>query len=468
MIQNKKEKKINHPFWGLIIMVILTAIATWIIPAGEYNRIVSDTGRTIVDPDSYHLVAKNPAGIADFFKSFHYGYLKASGVMAVVTFIGGAFGVLKGLGILDAVVKKLTQKMANKSFIVLAGVIMTAIAIHHSFTGMRELDVVFVALIIPVCLKMGYDSMTGVAVVFLGSLAGFGAALANPFFTGIAHQIAELEMYSGMWYRGIVLIFLLVSGLIYLSYYANKVKKHPEKSITFDIEEANKKRFILEKTEEKVEELSTRKKLGGLTFLAIFIYMVYGCMKLKFGYAQLSGCFVAMTFLTGLVSGISLNETCYLMTDGIKDILIAVLIIFFARSILVIMENAKIVDTVIHFLSQFVVGTSSTISAMVLFILQCFINFFIPSGSGQAVITMPIVTPLADLGNVTRQTAVLASQLGDGITNYLYPTNGTLMAALAVGGLTYTHWFKFIWRMFILWIIGCMVFVGLAQIIQLA
>lgn len=468
MFKSKKEKKINHPFWGLIIMVILTVIATWILPAGEYNRIVSDTGRTIVDPDSYHLVSKNPAGIADFFKSFHYGYLKASGVMAVVTFIGGAFGVLKGLGILDAVVKKLTQKMANKSFIMLSGVIMTTIAIHHSFTGMRELDVVFVALIIPVCLKMGYDSMTGVAVVFLGSLAGFAAALANPFFTGIAHQIAELEMYSGMWYRGIVLVFLLISGLIYLSYYAHKVKKYPEKSITYDIEAVNKQRFLSEETEEKVEELSTRKKLGGVTFLVIFIYMVYGCMKLKFGYAQLSGCFVAMTFLTGLVSGISLNETCYLMTDGIKDILIAVLIIFFARSILVIMENAKIVDTVIHFLSQFVVGTSSTISAMVLFILQCFINFFIPSGSGQAVITMPIVTPLADLGNVTRQTACLASQLGDGITNYLYPTNGTLMAALAVGGLTYTHWFKFIWKMFIVWTVGCTLMVGLAQIIQLA
>ena len=451
-------------------MVILTVIATWLVPAGEYNRVVSATGRTVVDPDSYHLVAKNPAGIADFFQSFYYGYLKAAGVMAVVTFIGGAFGVLKGLGILDAAIKSLTKKMEHQKFIVLAGVIMTTIAIHHSFTGMRELDVVFVALIVPICLKMGYDTMTGVGIVFLGSLAGFSAALANPFFTGIAHQIAELKMYSGMWYRGIVLIFLLVTGLIYLSYYANKVKKNPQSSMTLDIEKANKERFLSgeEHLEESGEKLSFRKKLGGLTFLGIFIFMVYGCMELKFGYAQLSGCFIAMTFLTGLVSGISLNETCYLMTDGMKEILIAVLIIFFARSILVIMENAKIVDTAIQFLSQFVIGTSSTVSAVVLFLLQCGINFFIPSGSGQAVITMPIITPLADLGHITRQTACLASQLGDGITNYLYPTNGTLMAALAVAGLSYTHWLRFIWKMFIIWVGGICVLVAIAQIIQLA
>lgn len=464
----KKEKKINHPFWGLIIMVVLTVIATWVLPAGEYTRVVTESGRTIVEPGSYHLVPKNPAGIKEFFESFYFGYLKAAGVMAVVTFIGGAFGVLKGLGILNAAVKTLTKAMSGKSFILLATVIMAAISMHHSFTGMRELDVVFVALLLPVCLKMGYDSMTAVAIVFLGSLAGFSAALANPFFTGIAHQIAELPMYSGMWYRFIVLLFLFITGLIYTTWYAKRVKADPSKSITLDIEAVNKARFIDENNNEEDKPLNTREKLAGFTFLGIFIFMVYGCIKLKFGFAQLGGCFMAMTIFTGLVAGLSLNEVCYLMTDGIREILIAILIIFFARSILVIMEDAKIIDTIINYLSKFVVGSSSTVSASVLFLLQCVINFFIPSGSGQAVITMPIITPLADMGGITRQVACLASQLGDGITNYLYPTNGTLMAALAVAGLTYTHWIKFIAKMFVLWIVGCSLLVAIAQIIQLA
>ncbi|MCI6153253.1 MAG: AbgT family transporter [Fusobacterium perfoetens] len=468
MEEKRKEKRINHPFWGLILMVVLTMVATWVLPAGEYNRIVNEAGKTVVDPNSYHLVPKNPAGIKEFFESFYHGYLKASGVMAVVTFIGGAFGVLKGIGILDAAVKSLTKKMENKSFILLAGTIMAAIAAHHSFTGMRELDVVFVALIVPICLKMGYDTMTGVAIVFLGSFAGFSAALANPFFTGIAHEIAQLRMYSGMWYRFIVLIFFFVTGLIFLVNYAKKVKEDPTKSACLDIEEANRKRFLEAEDNKEEKVLTTREKLAGFTFLGIFIFMVYGCMKLNFGFAQLGGCFFAMTLLTGFVAGRSLNDICYLMTDGIREVLVAILIIFFARSVLVIMEDAKIIDTVIHFLSRFVKGSNAAITSMILYILQCIINFFIPSGSGQAVITMPIVTPLADMGGITRQVVCLASQLGDGMTNYIYPTNGTLLAALSVAGLSFTHWFKFIIKIYVFWTVGAALLVALGQIINLA
>lgn len=468
--ENTKQTKklINHSFMGLIVMVALTAIATWFIPAGEFERTVNASGRTVVDPTSFRYIESNPAGIADFFNSFYYGFLRAAGVMAVVTFIGGAFGVLKGLGILNAGVKQLTKTMAGHSFTLFAATIMAAIAAHHSFTGMRELDVVFVALLIPVCLKMGYDTMTAVGVVFYGSLAGFSAALANPFFTGIAHEIAELPMYSGMWYRFIVLVFYFILGLIHISWYAKRVKLDSANSITADIEEENRLHFLATDSDTEDYVLTTRDKIAGFVFLGIFFYMVYGAVALKFGFAQLGGCFMAMALITGLVAGRSLNETCYMFAAGIKEIAVAIFIILFARAVLVIMEDAMIIDTVINFLSQFVVGANSTISATILFFLQCIINFFIPSGSGQAVITMPIITPLADFGGITRQTAVLASQLGDGLTNYVYPTNGTLLAALAVGGCTYMHWFKFVAKVMVVMIIGSAVFVAIGQMIGLA
>ncbi len=466
-VSNSSKKLINHAYLGLIIMVALAVLATWFVPAGEYQRVVNESGRTVVDPSSFNFIDKNPAGIADFFMSFYFGFIRAAGVMAVVSFIGGAFGVLKGLGILDAAVSGLTKKMANYSFTLFAAVIMFAIAFNHAFTGMRELDVVFVALVIPICLKMGYDTMTGIAIVFYGSLAGFTAALANPFFTGIAHEIAELPLYSAMWYRLIVLVFLYVVGLIHISWYAKRVKNDPSLSITKDIEEMSRMRFLASDNGNGGTSLTKRDIIAGIVFLLIFFYMIYGTIYLKFGFAQLGGCFMAMALMTGVTAGRSLNETCYLFADGIKEINVAIYIILFARALLVIMEDARIIDTIIHFLAQFVVGANSVVSASILYFVQCVINFFIPSGSGQAVITMPIIVPLADLGNITRQTAALASQLGDGLTNYIYPTNGALMAALATGGLTYKHWFNFVNKVMLIMIVGCAIFVAIAQVINL-
>lgn len=468
-VKQASQKLGKHPFWGLILMVFLTVFLTWVIPAGEYTRVIDPiTGRTIVDPDSFTFIASNPAGIGDLFMSFYEGFINSASVMAVVSFVGGAFGVLNGLGILNAAVTGLTRKLDGKPFWLLAGTVMVAVALNHSFTGFRELDVIFVALMIPICLKMGYDTMTGAGVVLIGSAVGFTCAMANPFFTGIAHDLAELPMYSAMWYRGLMTAVLLVFGLIYVNAYAKKVKADPSRSISRDIEESSRAKFLTADQGEELPPLTTREKLAGLSFMAIFAYMIYGCVSLGFGFAEIGGCFFAMAIVTGIVAGKSLNETCYLFTQGILDILVAIYIILFARAILVLMENAGIMDTVVYYMSQFVAGGSGTISAILMFFFQCFINFFVPSGSGQAVITMPIITPLADIGGVTRQVACLASQLGDGITNYIYPTNGGLLAALSVAGLSYGHWAKFAWKIILFFIVLCVAAVAIAQMIGLS
>lgn len=453
------EKEVNHPFLSLVIMVIIAAVASYFIPAGQFERVVLD-GRTVIDPDSYSRLASNPTTLMSFFESFFKGFKSAAGVMGVVLFVGGAFGIIKRMGILDAAVYTLTSKLKKQGLYVIAPVIMVAIFFNVTFTGMRELDVIFISLMIPICIKLGYDAITALGVVLLASCAGFAAALANPFFTGIAHTIAELPLYSGMWYRFICGMLMLLTGAIFVLRYANKVKADPTKSLLhgtgyhYDVN--------LE-----VKTLNTREKLAGFSFLVIFGYMIFGTLTQGFGFTEIAGCFMAMAIIPGLVGGLSPNKICDYWTKGCNDVLVAVLIIFFARSVLTIMEEAHIVDSIIYYLAQIISGSSQLVAAAGIYLSQAAINLFIPSGSGQAVITMPIIIPLADVGDVTRQVAALASQLGDGISNYIYPTNGGLLAVLAIAKVPYTKWVRFFLPLFLFWSVGALIAVVIAQLIQL-
>ncbi len=460
-IQSKSpvEKEVNHPFFSLVMMVIIAAIATYLIPAGEFERVVFE-GRTIINPESYTPVASNPTTLRSFFEAFFEGFKSASGVMGVVLFVGGAFGVLKRMHILDSAVFTLTDRLKNRGIVVIAPVIMLAIALNVTFTGMRELDVIFITLMIPICIKLGYDSMTALAIVLVSSCAGFATALANPFFTGIAHTIAELPLYSGMWYRLICAIFMLSTGIFYVLRYADMVKADPTRSLMHGT-------VYQHDGDMQVRALTTREKWAGISFLVLFAYMIFGTLQLGFGFTEIAGTFMAMAIIPGLIGGLSPNKICDYWTKGCGDVLVAVLIIFFARSVLTIMEDAKIVDSIIYYLSHLVSGSSDLLAAGAIYVTQGIINLFIPSGSGQAVITMPIIIPLADIGNVTRQVAALASQLGDGISNYIYPTNGGLLAVLALAKIPYMKWVRFFLPLFIFWSAAALIAVVIAQYIQL-
>jgi uncharacterized ion transporter superfamily protein YfcC len=467
-VEMPKEEGLSHPFMALVIMVMLVAIATHFVPAGEFERVMVN-GRSVVDPSTFKLVESNPTSIAGFFQSFYLGFKKATGIMGLVFFIGGAFGVLKGIGLLNIAVRTITDKVKHKGIILIAPICMIAILLNSGFTGMRELDVIFITLLIPVCLSLGYDTMTALGVVLLGSAAGFAPAMANPFFTGIAHKIAELPIYSAMGYRGMITLFMFVTGVAYVVWYGNKVKKDPNNSVLKDLGSEIEKRNLYASGDGLGEsvKMTGRMMAAGIVFLGLFAFMVYGTLKLGYGFTQMSGIFVAMTILSGLIAGLNPNKICDYWANGCSEVLVAVLIIFFARSILVLLEDAKIIDTIIHWMSGFIIGSSSTISAVVVYILQNIINFIIPSGSGQAVITMPIIIPLADMGGITRQVACLASQLGDGLTNYIYPTNGTLMAVLALAKVPWSKWYKWFIPLFIFWSIANGIFVAVAQMIGL-
>ena len=460
-MESKKERNmVLHPFTLLLIILAITTVVANFIPSGVYERIAFD-GRTIVDPESFEVVTKANVGITTFFLSFYNGFRNAASLMAMIFFAGGAFGVANGIGLLETSLKVVADKLKDTSFYIIAFVLMAVIGVQVAFTSMWELAVVLIPMIVPLILSLGYDVVTGASIVMLASCAGFGAALTNPLFTAIAHKIAELPIYSGLWYRAISFVIILLTCYIYLMVYASKIKKDPTKSVMYGVETKYKP------YEGEVPKFTGGQIRAGIVFILMYGFLIYGTINLGFDFQEIAATFVAIAFFVGLAYGLGINTICEYFGEGMKDLFYAGMVMFFARSILYVMEEALIIDTIINALAGIVVGHSPIITAVLLLVMQTIINFFIPSGSGQATITVPIVVPLADMGGVTRQVACLASQFGDGFSNFMYPTNGSLIAILSVAEIPYNRWAKFFFPLFIIIYAICAALVSVGTIIKL-
>ena len=439
----EKERQINHPFLALMIILIVVTIVANFIPSGEFVREVVD-GRTVVDPDSFRLIDNRFTSVQMFFLSFYYGFIQTAGLMAMLFFVGVGFGVINKFRLLEASVSVVAKKAASVPFGVTAIILMVLFGLLSAFTGLYDLALVFIPIVVPLVMALGYDYMTGVAIVMLGKCVGFVAAFTNPWFTAIAHEIAELPIYSGMGYRIFCFVVLMVPSFIYLMKYATKVKKDPSLAALKDVD------LPYGKMDNQEINFTPAMIRAGIIALLCFAFMLYGTVAMQFGFAELTACFAAMGLLSALAYGAKLNDICQMMSEGMKTMFMAAMVMIFARSVLYVMTEVQIIDTVIYFLSRFIRGTSPSVGAVFIFIMQSIINFFIPSGSGQAMVTMPMVVPLADIGEINRQVAVLASQFGDGISNFLWPTVGTLIAILASCGVPWGKWAKWFLPMFVI------------------
>lgn len=455
----KRAGETTHPFLSLLVILILVGIFSNIIPSGQYERVIVD-GKTMVNPDSFHYIEQKAVGIDTFFLSFYYGFKNTAGLMALVFFVGAGFGVVNQIGLMETALKTLSKKMKNVRFEIVAFILMLLFGLQVAFTGMFDLCLVFIPIVVPLCLSLGYDVMTGAAIVMVASCVGAGAAFTNPFFTAIAHNIAELPLYSGMGYRILCFSVLLIMGYLFVMRYARKVKKQPELSVLADT------KLEYQALDHKEAPFTPPLIRAGLVFVGSFVFLIYGTVKLEFGFPEMSATFAAMGLLSGLAYGASLNKICDMFAQGMKNMFMAGMVMLFARSILYIMEYASIIDTIIRFFSSFIVGHAPIVSAILIYVMQTIMNFLIPSGSGQAMVTMPMIIPLADMGGILRQVACLASQFGDGFSNFFWPTNGTLIAILMTAGIPYDKWVKFFLPFFIILTIMAGVFVGIAVMID--
>ncbi len=314
-------------------------------------------------------------------------------------------------------------------------------------------------------LVMGFDSMTACATALIGSQVGFTLALANPFTTIIGQKISGLPLMSGWGFRLILLIIYLAVAIWFVVRYAARVQKNPMSSSMYEIDLQTREE-LGSSADTEVKKMTARQKISGLVSIGLFVTMVYGVISWGWDMPEIGGIFVAIGIIGGIIAGLSGEEICRAFIDGCARVLEGALIIGVSRGIAVVMSNAQITDTIVHFFGTVLIGVPAYLSSVGMMVTQTIIEFFVSSGSGQAVATMPIMAPLADIIGVTRQTAVLALQLGDGLTNIFYPVSGYFIATIGLAKVPYEKWVKFFFPLLLIeWAlsIGAMI---VAQAIQ--
>ncbi|RSL32425.1 YfcC family protein [Salibacterium salarium] len=464
--ENNKKKKfeIPHIYVILFVFIVMAAIATYFVPAGTFDEVSGPDGRTAIDPDSYQRVASDPTGVTDFMLAIPQGLVDAAEVVSFTFIIGGMFMVLRKTGIIEIAVDRLTRKFKNKSVAVIP-ILMILFAMVCSLIGTQELSLVYVPVILPLLIALNYDSMTAAGVALIATTAGFTTGVLNPINTGLGQQIAGIPVYTGIGLRGALFIIVIVTGIVWVVRYAKRVQNNPELSLTY--EEDHEKRKLYHSTEKTVKPtISSRQKIASVVTVVFFGILVYGVLNQGWFMMEMSGLFIVMGIVVGLIAGLNTTQICEGFNQGFRDVLVGAIIVGVARAVAVVMEEGQIMDTIVNGLGQTVGEIPALFSATGMFVVQLLFNFLVPSGSGQALVTMPIMAPLSDIIGVTRQTSVLAYQLGDGLGNILFPTSGYFMATLALAGVPWHKWVRFYFPLFLIWIAIAFVFLIIAQAIQ--
>lgn len=464
--RSKKPFEMPHIYVILFIFSAIAAVLTYIIPAGQYDRIPGPSGRITIDPNSFKVIESTPVGPVDFMLAIPKGLMEAGAVVFFTFIIGGMFMVLRRTGIIEVGVDKLTRKFANNSIVIIP-VLMTTFAIIATLIGTQELVLVYVPVILPLMIALRFDSMTAAGVALCATTAGFTAGVLNPITTGLGQQLAGLPIYSGIALRVFLFAAILLVGIFYVTRYALKVRNNPALSLMLGDDKEQEKRQRYQLADQSTQLIATpRQKWASLAALAFFITLVWGVLTQGWFMMEMAGLFIIMGITVGLIAGLKTADICEGFNEGFRDVLVGAMICGVARAVAVVLEDGQIMDTLVYGLGNLVGGFPSIFSAIGMFFAQLGFNFAIPSGSGQALVTMPIMAPLSDLVGVTRQTAVLAFQLGDGIGNILYPTSGYFMATLALAGVPWNKWVKFFLPLFIFWILIAMAFLIFAQMTQ--
>ncbi|MEZ3435292.1 MAG: AbgT family transporter [Lachnospiraceae bacterium] len=408
-MEKKKKFEVPHTMIIMFGCIVFVAILTYILPAGIYERMTNEAGTTIIDPNSYHVIDASPVSFFGLFASIAKGFSETASIIMMTFACSAAVMVLRRIEVIDAAIEFLAKKFENKGVLAIP-VLMLIFAMIDSFIGMSELCIIYLPIIMPLIFRLGFDSMTAMAVVSLGTVAGFTAALTNPYTTAISQKMCELPLYSGWEYRLLIFAVLVISGSLYVMRYAKKITANPEASPVYVEDQTTRLKYTSIKSE---HALGLRQKLSGFFAVGCFVFVIYGIIAFSWDIPEMSGMFLIMGVGAGIISGMKSKLT--------------------------------------------IIG---------MFLLITMLNFFVSSGSGKAVILMPILAPLADLCGITRQTAILAYQFGDGFTNKFWPTNGLTGACLGMAGISYGKWARFYLPVLGIWCVFGGIFLVVAQMIN--
>lgn len=472
---------VPHVFTLLTGVILFCCVLTWVIPSGEYERQTIQVGpleRNVIVPGSYEHVDKvrsaealfhadapegaaSPVGAQGFLSAIPRGMEAAADIIFFIFVVGGVFGILNRSGAIVAGIHHLLAKY-RESGPLLTILLMTVIAIGGSTLGMGEEFIPLIPLFLIVSKELGYDRIYGMALVFVAAETGFMAATTNPFTVNVAQGIAELPLNSLIVFRSVFLVTCLAVVLWYLLRYGARVKADRSNSLMPDDP------FELGHSDVDVPAFNARHKWTLAVCVGIFAFILYAVQAYGWWMAEMGGGFLAMGLAAALICRIPFNEAAKAMAKGMEEMVIAALVVGFARGVQVVLDDALILDSIVYYSAQVLESFPSTVAASGMFVFQSVLNFFIPSGSGQAAVTMPIMAPLADVLGLSRQVAVFAFTCGDGLSNTIIPTSGILMGMLGLAGIPYDKWLRFMLPLFLMLSFVAVVFLTVAVLTGLS
>lgn len=450
MIERVRERlsriKMPHTYVLLTGILLCVVVMTYLIPAGEYDRVMdAASGRMVVLPDSFHYIEGIRPGIFDIFLALQRGYVSAADIMFLIVFAYGYVYMLTENGTLNRAIRVLTRKLGSRTYLLIP-VCMFLFGILGATLGIFEEVYGLISVFMGITVALGYDAVVGGAVVYVGVATGFAAAITNPFSVGIAQSIAELPISSGLWYRVVIFLVFQSASVWYVMRYAKRVKADPTRSIIYGEQAA-----VPPAPAEDGGEMTLRQKICLLLFFVTIGVLLYGTSAWGWYVDEIAAWFLMMMVVTGIAGGYSATEICKSFIESTRSIVPSLLVIGFTRGILLTMQDAIISDTIVYGLSKLLGSGNKALAAVGMLFLQNVINFFITGSSSQATITMPIMVPVADIVGVGRETAVLAYCFGDGFSDMFWPTACALQCGLM--GIPLNKWYRFMAPLFFIMVV---------------
>lgn len=463
MSQSRPKFRVPHVFVLLLAIIAVCSALTWVVPSGEYQREVRDfdgTERTLLVPGTFEHIDKSyslrgatlgddeasgatPVGLVSFLSAVPRGLEGAADIIFFIFIIGGAFGILQRSGVITAALGRLLRKLGGRSEL-LTIVLMIVMAVGGSTLGMGEEFIPLIPVFLIVSKRLGYDRIYGMALVLVAAEVGFAASTTNPFTVNVAQSIAELPLSSGLPLRMVFFVCAITVGIIYLLAYGRRIKADPSRSFmaddpfdlpdgaTDDVPYTRAHTWIL------------------ISCTAIFGFIVFAIQQYGWWMDKMAGGFLLMGIVAALIARMPLEDATKAFVKGMEEMVVAALVVGFAKGISVVLAEGQIMDTIVHGAAGLLGQVPRYVAVVGMLIFESSLNLLIPSGSGQAAVTMPLMAPLSDILGITRQTAVLAFTCGDGFSNSVIPTSGILMAMLALAKIPYGRWLRFMVPLFLM------------------
>ena len=499
--------RIPHTYVIIFTLVIIAASFTWFIPGGEYVDVVREVNGSEVEEVVFQNVENQPQ-TWQVFGALYKGFVRQSSIIVLILMIGGAFWIMNHCKAIDVGILsflKFSRRLEKYRVIRWLGVeniiitlVMVMFSIFGAVFGMSEETIAFIIILVPLAISMGYDSITGVSMVFVAAGLGFAGAVLNPFTIGIAQGLSDLPLFSGIEYRVFCWFVITFIGIAWVLRYAKRVKKDPTRSVVYEEDEYWRERgatdieavrmhtpraawvswlillgimvaFSVDQPQTVMKVGNSSATLPMIPFLtALFaisgfvtlrktahffiltllihtiLFLIVGVMGYGWYIMEIATLFFAMGIFSGIAMDYTPNRITKLFIEGASDILSAALVVGLAGGIIVILEDGKVIDTILFVLSRSMEGAGEFAAVSLMYVIQTAINVVIPSGSAKAALTMPIMAPFSDLIGLSRQATVMAFQFGDGFTNMITPTSGVLIGVLGVARIPYEKWLRWI------------------------